>query len=122
MTPYLPLPLFLIVYAFASLAWGVPPAVGLAYLAASAVCFAAYARDKSAARGKARRTPERTLLLLGLAGGWPGALLAQQWLRHKTVKQPFRRLFWCSVALNASAFVWLSHALFSHAVPMPAAG
>jgi uncharacterized membrane protein YsdA (DUF1294 family) len=106
MKAYAPLPLFLIVVVWTTWAWGVPPAVGLVYLAASIACFAAYALDKSAARSGARRIPERTLLLLGLAGGWPGGLLAQQWLRHKTVKQPFRRLFWCTVALNAGAFVW----------------
>jgi uncharacterized membrane protein YsdA (DUF1294 family) len=113
MTPYLPLLLFLVVYAWTTWAWGVPAAVGLAYLAVSLACFAAYARDKSAARRKERRTPERTLLLLGLAGGWPGALLAQQWLRHKTVKQPFRQLFWVTVAVNAVAFVWLARRLLA---------
>ena len=78
--------------------------LGAVYLAASVACFASYARDKAAAQGRlgrhARRTPERSLLLLGLLGGWPGGLLAQRWLRHKTVKQPFQRLFWCSVVLN----------------------
>jgi uncharacterized membrane protein YsdA (DUF1294 family) len=72
------------------------------YLLASTVCFIAYALDKSAARAGARRTPERTLLLLGLAGGWPGAVLAQQWLRHKTRKQSFQGLFWLSVAAHAA--------------------
>jgi uncharacterized membrane protein YsdA (DUF1294 family) len=70
------------------------------YLLMSVLCFAAYAADKSAARRGQRRTPESRLLLLGLLGGWPGALLAQQFLRHKTRKQPFRTLFWCTVALN----------------------
>jgi uncharacterized membrane protein YsdA (DUF1294 family) len=78
--------------------------LGFVYLAASLACFAGYARDKAAAQGRlgrrARRTPERTLLLLGLAGGWPGGLLAQRWLRHKTAKRPFQRLFRASVAAN----------------------
>lgn len=80
------------------------PALLLFYLLMSVVCFAAYALDKSAARRGERRIPERRLLLLGLLGGWPGALLAQQWLRHKTRKQPFRTLFWCSVAVNLALF------------------
>jgi uncharacterized membrane protein YsdA (DUF1294 family) len=46
--------------------------------------------------------------MLGLFGGWPGAVLAQQWLRHKTVKQPFRQMFWLTVALNIACFLWLS--------------
>jgi uncharacterized membrane protein YsdA (DUF1294 family) len=78
------------------------------YLLMSVICFAAYALDKSAARRGERRTPESRLLLLGLLGGWPGAVLAQQWLRHKTVKQPFRSLFWLTVAVNLGLFLWLS--------------
>lgn len=43
----------------------------------SAVTFAAYRFDKSAARAGRRRTPESTLHTLALLGGWPGALVAQ---------------------------------------------
>lgn len=78
-------------------------ALALYYLVASLVCFTAYARDKSAARRRMRRTPERRLLWLGLAGGWPGGWLAQHWLRHKTVKLPFRHWFWLTVVLNVAA-------------------
>lgn len=70
------------------------------YALASVACFVAYAMDKSAARARARRTPERTLLLLGLAGGWPGALLAQQMLRHKNAKTSFQVKFWLTVVAN----------------------
>jgi uncharacterized membrane protein YsdA (DUF1294 family) len=108
MTPYLPIFVFALLYAGATVAWHLPPLVGAAYLAMSLVCFCSYALDKSAARKGERRTPESTLLMLGLAGGWPGALLAQQWLRHKTVKQPFRQMFWCTVAANIVVFLWFS--------------
>ena len=108
---YLPLLLFLALYAYAALALGLPAAVGLAYVLASVACFALYARDKAAARRGDRRTPERDLLLLGLAGGWPGALLAQRWLRHKTVKVPFRHLFWLTVGVNLAGFCALARAL-----------
>ena len=77
------------------------------YTAASVVTFFAYAIDKSAARRRAWRIPERTLHLLALAGGWPGALLAQQLLRHKTAKLPFRITFWATVVLNVAGFLWL---------------
>ena len=70
------------------------------YAVASAVCFIAYARDKSAARHGRRRTPERTLLLLGLAGGWPGGLAAQQLLRHKSSKTSFLLKFWLTVLVH----------------------
>jgi uncharacterized membrane protein YsdA (DUF1294 family) len=102
---YFPVLAFAAIYAAASFAWGVPIYVGLAYLVVSIVCFAAYASDKCAARARARRTPERTLLLLGLAGGWPGAVLAQQWLRHKSVKASFRAKFWATACVNSAVFV-----------------
>jgi uncharacterized membrane protein YsdA (DUF1294 family) len=66
-----------------------------------------YARDKKAARSGAWRVPENTLHLLSLCGGWPGALLAQQKLRHKTQKTSFRGVFWLTVLLNVGGFVWL---------------
>lgn len=75
-------------------------ALGALYLCASLVCFAAYALDKGAARKNRRRTPERTLLLLGLIGGWPGGVLAQRWLRHKSAKRSFQLKFWLTVIVN----------------------
>ena len=109
--PYLSLILFLVAYAFASLAWSLPQTVGAAYAVVSVSCFIAYAMDKSAARAKSWRTPEVTLLLLGLIGGWPGAVLAQQWLRHKTSKQSFQIKFWISVALNIFLFLYIVKSL-----------
>ncbi|WP_306392105.1 DUF1294 domain-containing protein [Telluria beijingensis] len=106
--PYLPLALFLIIYLFASLAWDMSQLVGAAYLTTSLTCFVAYAIDKSAARSGTWRTPESSLLVLGLVGGWPGALLAQQWLRHKSSKPSFQRKFQLTVALNLGAFAWLA--------------
>lgn len=70
------------------------------YLSASVLSFLDHAVDKHAARRGARRTPERRLLLLGLLGGWPGGLLAQHWLRHKTAKASFRWRFRGVVAAN----------------------
>lgn len=70
------------------------------YLAASGVSFLLYLVDKAAARNGRRRIPERVLHLCGIAGGWPGALLAQQLLRHKTRKTSFQLFFWGSVLLN----------------------
>lgn len=70
------------------------------YLLLSLVTFIAYAVDKSAARRRMQRTPERTLHLLALAGGWPGAWLAQRVLRHKSAKARFLVVFWLTVGLN----------------------
>jgi uncharacterized membrane protein YsdA (DUF1294 family) len=74
--------------------------LALLYLLASGACFLLYAFDKRAARRGARRTPERTLLLLGFLCGWPGALLAQHWLRHKSAKTSFLLPFWLTVLAN----------------------
>lgn len=54
------------------------------------VTFAMFAWDKYSAIKGQWRIPEKTLLALALAGGTPGAIVAQQRLRHKTRKQPFR--------------------------------
>lgn len=109
--PYLPILAFALMYAIATLVWDLPLLVGAAYVVTSLTCFVAYALDKSAARSGAWRTPERTLLVLGLVGGWPGAVLAQQWLRHKTAKRSFRRMFWVTVAANVAGFLYLSSRL-----------
>jgi uncharacterized membrane protein YsdA (DUF1294 family)/cold shock CspA family protein len=77
------------------------------YLVASAVTFVAYALDKSAAKNDQRRTPEKTLHLFALVGGWPGALAAQKLLRHKSKKQSFQIVFWATVVLNCGALGWL---------------
>lgn len=77
------------------------------YLGASLMAFAAYALDKSAALNGRWRTPESTLHLFGIIGGWPGALVAQRFLRHKSKKHSFQFTFWATVTLNCGGFVWL---------------
>lgn len=54
------------------------------------VTFAMFAWDKYSAIHGQWRIPEKTLLVLALVGGTPGAIAAQRRLRHKTRKQPFR--------------------------------
>lgn len=78
-----------------ALPWLVGGAVAVNVLTA-----AVYSADKSAARRGGRRVPERVLLLLGLLGGWPGAIVAQQLLRHKTSKRSFQLAFWATVAVD----------------------
>ncbi len=77
------------------------------YVLISLLTFVLYAQDKAAAQTGTWRTPESTLHLLSLLGGWPGALIAQQILRHKSKKQSFRRVFWVTVVLNLAALVWM---------------
>jgi uncharacterized membrane protein YsdA (DUF1294 family)/cold shock CspA family protein len=86
------------VSAVVSKSWQLPAF----YLAMSAVTFSAYGFDKMAAERGARRTSEYALHMLALAGGWPGALVAQAYFRHKTRKQPFRTVFWFTVGANVT--------------------
>jgi uncharacterized membrane protein YsdA (DUF1294 family)/cold shock CspA family protein len=99
--------LFLTFVAGAVFAGKLPFAVLSLYLVGSAVAFFAYALDKSAARNDGWRTPETTLHIFSLVGGWPGALVAQKVLRHKSKKQSFQVAFWVTVVLNCSALGWL---------------
>jgi len=103
------IPAFLLLYVILAVLWRPPLWVAALYVGVSAATFIAYALDKSAATSGARRTPESTLHLLSFAGGWPGALLAQQILRHKSKKQAFRQVFWATVLLNVVALVaWVT--------------
>jgi uncharacterized membrane protein YsdA (DUF1294 family)/cold shock CspA family protein len=92
--------LFLLSICGLTFAGRLPSAVPMSYMLASIAAFIAYKLDKSAARSGQWRTPERTLHLLGLMGGWPGALLAQKLLRHKSSKRSFQFVFWTTVVLN----------------------
>jgi uncharacterized membrane protein YsdA (DUF1294 family) len=77
------------------------------FLVVSLMAFVIYYRDKRAAVTGAWRTPESTLHMLALMCGWPGAVIAQQTLRHKTQKKSFRTVFWLTVTINVAAFAWL---------------
>ena len=70
------------------------------YYGASIYTYGSYSRDKTAAENARRRTPERKLHLLSLIGGWPGALIAQVRLRHKTRKTSFLIEYWLTVIVN----------------------
>lgn len=99
--------LFLCVVVISVLTARIPPLILGLYLVLSLLTFVMYARDKAAAEKGAWRTQENTLHMLSLVGGWPGALIAQQQLRHKTNKKSFRSVFRLTVLLNCGAFIWL---------------
>ena len=79
------------------------------YLAGvNAATFLAYAYDTAGAGRQWPRVPERVLHALALAGGTPAALLGQYVLRHKTLKQPFRRTFLLIIAAQIALLgVWV---------------
>ncbi len=83
-----------------------PVAVAALYIALTVAALVAYRADKAAAQIGAWRTPETTLHLLALAGGWPGGLIAQQVFRHKSRKASFQWVFWVTVVLNCCALAW----------------
>lgn len=76
------------------------PAFLLLYLGASLLTFLLYWRDKAKANRDEWRIPEKTLHWFSLLGGWPGALLAQRLLHHKSRKHSFQRMFIATVLLN----------------------
>ena len=73
----------------------------------NAITYWMYAQDKEAAQLGNRRVPENTLHILSFLGGWPAAWLAQQRLRHKTQKQPFRKIYFCTIVFNILLILWL---------------
>lgn len=97
----------LLVVALLALAGVMPLLVAGTYLGLSAVAYLMYYVDKEAAGRRAQRTPEKVLHLLGLLGGWPGALAAQQRFRHKTAKASFQAVFWATVVANVAGAAWL---------------
>lgn len=85
----------------------VPSLVLVVYLALSCLSYIFYTLDKASAERGAFRTPESTLHLVDILGGWPGALVAQQQMRHKTVKASFQWVFWITVLANIAACIVL---------------
>lgn len=99
--------LFCILITLAAFVGRLPFAVLGVYFLASILAFLAYYFDKSAAKNNHWRTPESTLHLFGVVGGWPGALLAQRTLRHKSKKAEFQISFWITVFINCLLLGWL---------------
>lgn len=77
------------------------------YLLASSCTLIAYWLDKTAVKRSHRRTPEKTLHLLALIGGWPGAIIGQKLFHHKSKKLSFQVIFWATIILNCAASAWL---------------
>ena len=86
---------------------GLSPRIIIFYVLLSLVTIGVYSWDKTAAKDDRWRTAESTLLGLGLLGGWPGALLAQRMLRHKTQKPSFQRAFWFTVIFHCVVAAWI---------------
>lgn len=89
------------------------------YGLASVLSFCQYWNDKRNALKGRWRTPEKAMHLLELLGGWPGALLAQQCLRHKTRKLAYQLVFWAIVVAHQLFWIdwlWLQGHYFAYGV------
>ncbi|CDZ37059.1 Hypothetical protein NGAL_HAMBI1145_36680 [Neorhizobium galegae bv. officinalis] len=85
-----------------------PLALFLLYLLLNVIAFCVYWWDKQAAIDGTWRISERMLLGVAFIGGSLGAVTAQQMLRHKTRKEPFRTLLMIIVTLHTlGATSWL---------------
>ena len=105
---FLVIPAFLFIVVAIATVKSVPASWLIVYGVASVACFAGYGLDKRAAHRKEWRVSETILLMVGLVGGWPGAIIGQEVFRHKTQKVAFRTLFWMSVAINMAAFIQIT--------------
>jgi uncharacterized membrane protein YsdA (DUF1294 family)/cold shock CspA family protein len=99
--------LFVLFVICETLAGPLPRVVIATYGAVSILTFLVYWSDKFAAQQRRWRTKESSLLFLGLACGWPGAVAAQRVLRHKSRKKSFQVAFWGTVVMNAVLLGWL---------------
>ncbi|OUR73356.1 hypothetical protein A9Q77_05470 [Marinomonas sp. 42_23_T18] len=91
---------FLLILLFFNLTGTLSSVLLSLYLSMSLITFCVFAFDKRASIRAHPRVRERTLFSLILCCGWPGALLAQQLIRHKSVKIRFIRLSWSLIAFN----------------------
>jgi len=85
--------------------------IGLLYLILiNCITYFAFWVDKQRAVQQRYRIPEKDLLFLALIGGSPAAILARQFLRHKTRKQPFGTVLLCipgfQIGLAVAIVAW----------------
>ncbi|NTV62332.1 MAG: DUF1294 domain-containing protein, partial [Oscillochloris sp.] len=92
--------IFFIVLAMLIVLTHTTPLLFVAYAAISGFTFIVYVLDKTSALQGERRVPENTLHLLELLGGWPGALIAQQYYRHKNRKASYQAIYWVVAVVN----------------------
>lgn len=71
-----------------------------AYIIMGIITYWVYVEDKSRATNSEYRISENFLHLLSLLGGWMGAIIVQQKIRHKNKKISFQVIFWITVIVN----------------------
>lgn len=107
---FIVLPLFGVLLALVHWRWHLPWWIAAVYLAASLLCYGIHGLDRRAATRSRWRVSEPVLLLLGVAGGWPGAVLAHQLLPLDGIRPAYRALFWLGAVANMVGLVLLTAA------------
>lgn len=97
----------LILFYFFALFWA-KWEFAAAILIISGLTFSLYRRDKWYALIKKKfRIPETDLYISALLGGWPGAIVARRFYRHKISKSRFMIFFWACMVLNTVVVFFL---------------
>lgn len=78
------------------------------YVFMSILTIQQYSIDKGEARAGRWRTSEANLHFFELAGGWPGALFAQYFYRHKYRKLTYQIVFWSIVLIHGISWAWIA--------------
>lgn len=86
-------------------------------VAVNLLAYAAMVFDKARAENSSRRISESTLLSLAIIGGSIGTMIAQQTIRHKTYKEPFRSRLASIVLLQVLALMALIVGLVTKGSP-----
>jgi len=73
------------------------------FLLLNTTVFIVFGVDKYLARKRYRRISEKRLLQLALAGGSIGAIIAQRFFRHKTLK--FRYILWMFLGVHLAVMM-----------------
>lgn len=108
---------FIALFVIVATQWPLPLWVSVTYIGSSIVAIIIYGLDKQAATAGHWRVSESTLLGLGLVGGWPGAIVAQEFFHHKTNKPAFRAAFWLTVVVNVAVFTAFATPLLRYLLP-----
>lgn len=107
---------FLIVLVTGAIQGYWPQSIAMVYVIMSAITVLVYKWDKRLAiktTNQIVRVPERSLHILAILGGWPGALFAQQWFRHKSKKRAFIAVLWLTIIANSSVIAYLYYWQYS---------
>lgn len=102
----LPLVAYLVEWFFAGFVW--MTGIGYIGIVLNLYTFGMFVLDKIRARQGGWRVPEKTLLNLAFAGGWPGALVAMLVVQHKTRKLTFLLPMIACIFGNACSLLLLS--------------